>query len=258
MWGELNPLHPIIFRTANVILYSYSLCIALALLGGISWVLWKAPRQGIAQGTVLEGALLSISAAVLGARLFEGIGRWDYFQQYPLELFRHWQGNLSFQGGLLAGILALLLFCYWRGLPFWEVASIAAPGVALATALGWLGALLHGANYGFPMFGPLALELPDLYGIVLPRFPTQAAGIVWSLLVFILLLVLSKRKVQPQTLALTWLFMYAGGMFALEFTRADETLYFGIFRIAQLLYLAEGVGAGIAFMFARRPVVADV
>ncbi|NOZ07136.1 MAG: prolipoprotein diacylglyceryl transferase [Chloroflexi bacterium] len=251
-------MYPIIFRTANVILYSYSICMALALLGGIGWVLWKAPRHGLHQGTVWEGALLSISAAVLGARLFEGVERWDYFQQYPLEILRHWQGNLSFQGGLLAGSVALLLYCYWRGLSFWEVAGLAVPGLALATALGWLGALLHGANYGFPTFGSFAVELPDLYGIVVPRFPTQVVGIFWSLLVFALLLALSKRKVQPRTLALTWLFMYAGGMFALEFTRADETLYFGIFRIAQLLYLAEGVGAGAVFLFARRPVSADV
>jgi len=230
---------------------------ALALLGGIGWVLWKAPRHGLHQGTVWEGALLSISAAVLGARLFEGVGRWDYFQQYPLEIVRHWQGNLSFQGGLLAGAVALLLYCYWRSLSFWEIAGLAVPGLALATAIGWLGALLHGANYGFPMFGPLAVELPDLYGIVVPRFPTQVAGIVWSLLIFALLLGLARRNTQPRTLTLTWLFLYAGGMFALEFTRADETLYFGMFRIAQLLFLAEGVGAGAVFLFARRPVSAD-
>jgi len=241
-------LYPILFRAANMTLYSYSVCMALALLAGIGWALWAAPGRDIEQGDVLEGALLVLAAAVGGARLFETLGNWDYFRQSPGEIFRLWQGNFAFQGGLVAGVVALFLYSRWRRLSFWALAGVAAPGTALATAFGWLGALLHGANYGIVSSGALAIELPDLYGIAVPRFPTQLAGLAWSLILFAILALAWRRGVPARTLALLWLLLYAGGMFGLGFTRADETLYFGVLRIAQIFFLAEGMTAGIALL----------
>jgi phosphatidylglycerol:prolipoprotein diacylglycerol transferase len=221
---------------------------ALALLVGIGWTLWAAGRRGIPQDAVLEGALWVMAAAVVGARLFDGLGNWEYYRQSPGELFRLWQGGLSFQGGLLAGLIVAVLYCSWRRLPFWTIAGLAVPGLALATAIGWLGALLHGANYGYVTSGRISADLPDIYGIMVPRFPTQILGIVWSLLLFAVLIVLWARGTRPQIVALVWLLLYAGGLFVLGFTRADETLYFGILRVAQLFYLGESVIAGIGLL----------
>lgn len=222
---------------------------ALALLAGIGWTLWAAPSRDIEQGDVLEGALLILAVAVVGARLFDTLGNWDYFRQSPGEIFRLWQGNFSFQGGLVAGVLALFLHSRWQQrLSFWAMAGVAVPGMALATTFGWFGALLHGANYGVVSSSAVAVELPDLYGIVVPRFPTQLAGLAWSLLLFGVLAVAWRRSIPARTLALLWLLLYAGGMFGLGFTRADETLYFGVLRIAQIFFLAEGVAAGIALL----------
>jgi len=241
-------LHPILFRTSSTIVYSYSVCMALALLVGIGWTLWAAGRWGVPQEAVLEGALWVMAAAVVGARLFDGLGNWEYYRQSPGQLLRLWQGGLSFQGGLLAGVIAAILYCSWRRLSFWAIAGLAVPGLALATAIGWLGALLHGANYGYVTSGRLSADLPDIYGIAVPRFPTQIAGIAWSLLLFAVLVVLWARGIRPQILALLWLLLYTGGLFALGFTRADDTLYFGILRVAQLFYLAESAIAAIALL----------
>ena len=63
------------------------------------------------------------------------------------------------------------------------------PGLALAQALGWLGAAAHGAGAGIalPLAWRWAPHMRDLYGVVVPRFPLQYLAAALSLLTWALL-----------------------------------------------------------------------
>jgi phosphatidylglycerol:prolipoprotein diacylglycerol transferase len=120
--------------------------------------------------------------------------------------------------------------------PFWPLADLLVPGVALGEAVGWVGCLGSGCGYGLPARGPWAYELPDIYGIVVPRFPTQAlaslvSGLIFALLIFVLWRYGS--RLVPGSLASLYLLLSALGHFLVEFTRGDETLYLGLLRWSQ-------------------------
>ena len=106
----------------------------------------------------------------------------------------------------------------------------------------------------------------DIYGINAPRFATQPLASAFSLAIFIILLWITRRRwsfdsVQgrpfdstqdkpfPGLVFTLYLLLYAGGQFLLEFTRGDEAIYWGPWRISQWIYLAE---AAFALVFLAR------
>lgn len=90
--------------------------------------------------------------------------------------------------------------------------------------------------------------LPDLYGIEAPRFATQAIGLVYSTLLFAIFWLLRRQWPFAGASFLLYLLFYFGGMFFLEFTRGDEAIYLGPWRLAQWLDLALALLAGASLL----------
>ena len=156
---------------------------------------------------------------------------------------------MLFQGGLIGGALGLLLFCLTTGAPFWRLSDLAAPAVALAQAVGWVGALLHGASYGRVLASPLSLWLPDLYGIHATRFPTQLLAALLGLCLFLLLHRLGRRRLLPGVVALLYLMLNGMGHLLLGFSRADEAAYVGRIRVTQAMDLTVAAAATALLLF---------
>lgn len=94
--------------------------------------------------------------------------------------------------------------------------------------------------------------LPDLYGIEAPRFATQAVGLAYSAFLFVIVWLLRRRWPFAGAASLLYLLFYFGGMFFLEFTRGDEAIYLGPWRLAQWLDLALALSAGIGILILWR------
>jgi len=236
-------MHPVLFRWGSYSLYWYSVLVCLGVLLGVGYAQWQGRRVGYSDEQVLDGALWILVGGLVGARAAYVIPNWTDYAGRPAALLSFWGGGLVFQGGLIGGIIALVLYALYTGLPVLQLVDLAAPAVALAQALGWAGALLHGANYGLIIRCPLSLWLPDLYGVYGPRFPTQLLACLLGFSLFIILYRLSERRLRPGMLGLLYLFGNGMGHFLLEFTRADEAAYWGLLRVTQVAELVEAVGA---------------
>ncbi len=220
----------------------------------------------------LDAALVAFAAGWIGARAYHVLMRWDYYQARPGEiaplpavLDGVMPAGLGMRGALLLGLLALALYATVRRLPFWHMADAGALGLALGQAFGWAGALAQGANYGLVSNSRLAVEAPDLYGLVAPRFPLQHAEILLYALVFFGLLALAApaaRAAQqrpPGTLFFVYLVLVSLANAALGFQRGDETAYWGSLRVDQvvdLLYASIGVAGWVAGRWTGRRVAA--
>ena len=252
-------MHPVLFRWGARLLYSYTALAWLGIVLAVGYVQWRGYRSGYRATEMLDAALWTLVGGLVGARLAYVWPNWADYAGRPLALLSFWGGGLVFQGGLIGGALALWLYALYAQLPFPQFVDMAAPAVALAQSLGWVGALMHGANYGLVLRSALSMWLPDLYGIYGPRFPTQ---LIASLLAFTLAFVLyhwSWRSWRPGVLGLLYLFGNGTSQFLLEFARADEAPHIGLLRMTQVAALGEALLAAalLLYFWPRRRMVGE-
>jgi len=241
---------PILFELFGVNLYAYSVLLALGIVGGAALAYRGLRRLGHPPSLVLDAVMWTLFAGLLGGRAWYVAVNWPYFATKPVEIVRAWEGGLGFPGAFLGGLVALVLQARVQRVSFWALADAFAPGLALGGTLGWLGALLHGSAYGIVYEGPLNYDLPDLFGLVNPRFPTQGIAVVWCLLILAVVWLQQRRPAPAGTRFLLYVLLYSMGMFGLEFMRGDETIFIGTWRLAQIFYLG-GIVVSLAAIIIR-------
>ena len=121
----------------------------------------------------LEDLLFAgVIGVVLGGRLgYTLFYMPDYYLSNPLSIFKIWEGGMSFHGGLLGVLLALLWFAYRRKVSFFVVSDLVAPLVPFGLAFGRLGNFINGELWGRPTDLPWAMVFPMIDAI--PRHPSQ-------------------------------------------------------------------------------------
>lgn len=241
-------MHPIVdFDFFELPLYTVLVMLGAGLGLATAYLFWRAyARRAAAPATFLNGALVVFLGGVVGARAYHVATHWDYYAARPAEIAQIDLGGLALRGALILGFIALLVFARWRHLRIFRLLDAAALGLALGQAIGWAGALAQGANYGVVSDSPLAIDLPDIYGLLAPRLPVQPAEIILFALLFIGLLILAASQPHAGMLFVVYLAVAATANLALGFARGDETLFIGALRIDQWIDLGF---LGLALLF---------
>jgi phosphatidylglycerol:prolipoprotein diacylglycerol transferase len=109
---------------------------------------------------------------ILGGRigyvLFYNAG---YFAAHPLEAFELWKGGMSFHGGFLGCVLAVVLFARHRGLSILSLGDITCAAGTIGIFLGRIANFINGELWGRPTDVPWAMVFPS--GGPIPRHPSQ-------------------------------------------------------------------------------------
>lgn len=91
------------------------------------------------------GVLGTIIGGRLGYVLFY---KPDYYFMHPLDVFKVWQGGMSFHGGFLGVILAMAFFAWQRKRTWLQVTDFVAPMVPTGLAAGRFGNFINGELWG--------------------------------------------------------------------------------------------------------------
>ena len=180
------------------------------------------------------GVLGVIAGGRLGYCLFY---KPAYYLAHPLEIFAVWQGGMSFHGGMLGVILAMMLWARTRGRPWLQVTDLIAPCVPLGLASGRVGNFINGELWG--RFAP-----PDLpWGMVFPqsgsmlaRHPSQVYQfLLEGVLLFVLLWLYARGPRRTGQVSGAFLLGYGVFRFIAEYFREPD---------AHLGLLALGMSMG--------------
>ena len=146
-----------------------------------------------------------------------------YYLAHPLEIFAVWQGGMSFHGGLLGVLLAMVWFSRSRRRPWLQVMDLIAPCVPTGLAAGRVGNFINGELWG-------RVADPSLpWGMVfrgagdLPRHPSQVYQFLMEgLLLFILLWLYARRPRATGQVSGAFLLGYGVFRFIAEFFREPD------------------------------------
>lgn len=170
---------PVIFSVGPLSVRWY----ALAYIAGILCAWWLARR--IAENQALWGGHTPIRASdvddviawcalgiVLGGRIGYVIfyGK-SYYFAHPSEIFELWHGGMSFHGGFLGTIAALLLYAYRHKIPLLSMLDLGAVVTPIGLFLGRLANFVNGELWGRVTDVPWAVIFP--HAGPLPRHPSQ-------------------------------------------------------------------------------------
>ncbi len=218
----------------------YGLMYLLGFIAGMYLGIWRAKRQpwrGFTPEQVSDLLFYIVLGIVFGGRIgyvfFYNI---DLFLQDPIYLIRIWDGGMSFHGGFLGVVLAVILFARRHNKAMFQVGDFVAPLVPPGLFFGRLGNFINGELWGRPTDVPWGMIFPQVDGLT--RHPSQLYQMAGEGLGLFILLWWFSHKPRPRK-AVTGLFMVGYGVFriAAEFFRQpDEHL-----GIRALGFLTQGM-----------------
>lgn len=246
---------------------AYAMCI----LAGIIVAVWITQRRladrGGKSGQAMDVAVWAVPFGIVGGRLYHVISSPQaYFGKggHPLDAFKIWEGGLGIWGGLALGILGIWIGCRRNGIRFSDYLDAAAPGVAVAQAIGRWGNYFNNELYGARTDLPWGLEIhcwdqgagaaitcPDSTTNILGTFqPTFLYESLWCLLVALALVLVDRRFALARgQIAALYGMLYTLGRGFIEMLRTDAANH--VLGLRLNVWTSLIVFAGAAFAYWR-------
>ncbi len=230
-----------------VTIHVWGLMVSLGILVGLLVALRVAKRRGLNAEKMMDVAFWAIFSALIGSRLLYVLVELPEYIDAPLNVFKVWEGGLSFSGGLLGAAIAAWVYFRRHDLPWRAYVESGVMGLPIGIAIGRLGCFFIFDHPGIPTSFFLGEEYID-------RIVRHNHGLYLSieqLALSIVFFVLWKSNPQRRIGVYTALFLLWHGVarFLLDFWRAidlpnSDPRFFGL-TVAQYLSIVAVVGAGI-------------
>jgi phosphatidylglycerol:prolipoprotein diacylglycerol transferase len=233
------PIFPVLFRIGSFEITSFGAMVALGAFVGL-WLLRTEARRARLPEAVVDVGIAGVIGGLAGAKLlwtFEHAGE-DSF----LALLTS-RGGMSWFGGFAGGLGAGLVMMRRARLALIPVLAAASPGLAAGHAIGRVGCLLVGDDYGRPSSLPWAMAFPrGLPPTDVPVHPTQIYEAIP--LVVLAAILIGLRRGGAADARVLGVYLLAAGLlrFAIEFVRVNERVLLGlsVAHVASLLVAAAG------------------
>lgn len=228
---QLPEFDPVAFQIGPLAIRWYALAYIGGLVAGWAYarrlaadaMLWGATRNPSAvqlDDLLVHAAFGVVIGGRLGFVLFYNLA---YYAAHPLDIFKVWEGGMSFHGGLAGACVAVMLFALRRGLDPFAMADLAAAVAPIGLLLGRLANFVNGELWGRPSEAPWAFVFPRAGPE--PRHPSQLYEATLEGLVLLVVLGIVVRRQgfhQPGLVAGLFGMGYAVARFAVEFFREPD------------------------------------
>ena len=259
------------FNIGSLTIAIYGLTMTAGLLVGLFLTRKRAKETGQDAEAYLDLFLLLVIAGFAGARLYYVVFTWDYYKANPLQILNFRGGGIAIYGGLIAGTIALILFCRKRKLHFLRVLDTVVMGVAAGQIIGRWGNFFNREAFGAYTDNLLAMQLPvsavrqneitqemwdhlvTINGIdFIQVHPTFLYEGMWNLGLLILLFIFrNKVKFYGETF-FRYLLGYGIGRFWIESLRTDQLILPGLHVPVSMVVAAATAAIGLAGIIAGR------
>ena len=206
-----------------------------------------------------------ILGTVLGGRIaYTLFYNFNYYVSHPLNVFKIWEGGMSFHGGLIGAIIGIYLWSKSHKKSFLHIADYFAMSAPIGLFLGRIANFINGELYGRITTSKLGMIFP--YSDGQPRHPSQLyEAFTEGIVLFLILLFIHKIKAfrnRYGTTAFAFIGFYGLARISIENFREPDAqigfLKFGI-TMGQLLTIPMILISiiGIIYLFRKKEISED-
>jgi len=230
----INNFDPVAIQIFSIEIRWYSLAYIIGILLG--WILSK--RFFISNVELKEKfddfLTFVILGIIIGGRLgYVILYNPNYYLDNLIDIFKIWEGGMSFHGGLIGVVLASIYFAKKNNQNFFiylDVISIVAPiGIFFGRIANFINSELYGTETNLP-WAVQFIKIDNLY-----RHPTQLYEAIFEgLILFLILIYLRNKGLMKITGLMSGIFLvfYSIFRFIIEFLRVpDEQVGYLLFNL---------------------------
>ncbi|MCF8144393.1 MAG: prolipoprotein diacylglyceryl transferase [Deltaproteobacteria bacterium] len=251
-------MFPDLFSIGPFSLHTYGLFVATGFLVGLMVAIKIGKSEGIPPQQTTDIGFLMIVAAIAGSRIMYVLMNLSYYMERPTDIFKMWQGGLVFSGGIVCVVLAVVWYTRRHQLSFWKMTDMWAPAMAIGQAIGRIGCFMAGCCYGKPTGSSCGVVFTDPHSLAplnIPLHPTQLYSSAGNFIIFVILLLLHRKKTFDGQVFLWLLVLHSTARLFVERFRGDDRgmLLGSGMTITQLVTLVILIAAIVTlFIFKRR------
>jgi phosphatidylglycerol:prolipoprotein diacylglycerol transferase len=185
-------IDPVLVHLGPLAIRWYALSYIAGIMLGIAYIGVLNKKSPVFTPKALDDLMIyAVLGILLGGRcgyiLFYNA---DYYLNHPSDIFKLWQGGMSFHGGLIGLVTAVFLLCKRYHIAFIRVADLIACGAPIGLCLGRIANFINGELYGRVTDVAWGVIFPN--GGPFPRHPSQLyESLLEGLLLFIVLSLLA-------------------------------------------------------------------
>lgn len=223
------------FNILGIDIYWYAILIVSAIL--ISFLILKInnKRCNIEYKDILDLSIFLIPISIICARLYYVIFDLEYFLKNPNQIFNIRDGGLAIYGGIIGGIITCYVFCKKRNISFLDLLDYLVPCLALGQAIGRWGNFINIEAHGVQTDNLFRMGIIE-NGQYIEVHPTFLYESICTFVIFIILMVMTKKRKFAGELTFIYLILYSFVRFFIEGLRTDSLMLFSL-RISQVLSL---------------------
>lgn len=225
----------IAFEIFGVPIYWYAILIVSSMVIALLWCKKQDGKFNIKFDDILDLAIIVLPISIICARLYYVMFSLDYYIKNPLEIFNIKNGGLAIYGGLIGGIIVILVFSKIKKLKVLDITDYIVPIIAFCQSIGRWGNYINIEAYGYETNLPIKMEVIE-NGIIKYVHPTFLYESICTMMIFIILSILSKKRKFSGEITYLYIICYSFIRFFIEGLRTDSLMLFN-FRISQILSL---------------------
>lgn len=217
-------IDPVALSIGPLAIRWYGLMYLVGFLGGALLGVWRAKQPGSGWTPQMVWDLLFYIAlgVVIGGRLgYTLFYQFGYFLERPWEIFYLWSGGMSFHGGVIGVLVAMVLFARRSDKSLFEIGDFAVPLMPLGLGAGRIANFINQELWGRVTDVPWGVVFPAAGAM--PRHPSQLyEALLEGLVLFVVLWIYSSRPRKPGAVAGLFLVGYAVSRIFVEFFREPD------------------------------------
>ncbi|MGG0643375.1 prolipoprotein diacylglyceryl transferase [Sporosarcina gallistercoris] len=242
--NTLLAIDPVAFSFGTFEVRWYGILIATGIILAFLLVQKEMVKRKMHPDFLTDMLIWAVPISIISARIYYVIFSWDFYKDHPEDIIKIWEGGIAIHGALIGAIITAVIFTRKRGVSFWKVADITAPGLLIGQIIGRWGNFMNQEAHGGPVSQSFLENniIPDwimnqmtIEGVT--YHPTFLYESMWNLVGLAIILLLRRVNLKRGEIFCFYIIWYSVGRFFIEGMRTDS-LYGGGLRAAQVVSIA--------------------